>query len=374
MSTDAADEVAFVKEVAREATASNANFALFFYSGSLFKENSLAAAVSKYAPKLRHAGCSTAGEITPAGLQEGHALALLFPRDRFTAVSSMVERISSNGMEDISTSVMALRQRLADAAGPDRSKAFALCFIDGMSYAEEAVTAAIHWELDDIPLIGGSSGDDLKFQTTSLICDGHVADDAAIVVLIATDVPFHVFKTDNFIATESKLVVTASDPTHRIVHEFNAAPAAEEYANAVGLLANDLTPLSFASYPTVVRVGGEYFCRSIQKTNGDGSLSFFCAIDDGIVLSIARAVDMVESTEDALREVDEKLGGTDLVLGFDCVLRRLDAVNRQVVRGLSEVYRKNHVIGFGTYGEQYRSMHLNQTFTGIAFGHMPAAE
>jgi hypothetical protein len=25
-------------------------------------------------------------------------------------------------------------------------------------------------------------------------------------------------------------------------------------------------------------------------------------------------------------------------------------------------------VGFGTYGEQYRSMHLNQTFTGIAFG------
>ena len=27
-----------------------------------------------------------------------------------------------------------------------------------------------------------------------------------------------------------------------------------------------------------------------------------------------------------------------------------------------------HVLGFGTYGEQYQSMHLNQTLTGIAFG------
>ena len=58
-----------------------------------------------------------------------------------------------------------------------------------------------------------------------------------------------------------------------------------------------------------------------------------------------------------------------MVLAFDCVLRRLDARNRQVFRDMSELYRANNVIGFGTYGEQYRSMHLNQTLTGIAFGH-----
>jgi len=27
------------------------------------------------------------------------------------------------------------------------------------------------------------------------------------------------------------------------------------------------------------------------------------------------------------------------------------------------------VIGFATYGEQFNSMHVNQTFTGIAIGH-----
>ena len=69
-----------------------------------------------------------------------------------------------------------------------------------------------------------------------------------------------------------------------------------------------------------------------------------------------------------------RLGGIDVVLGFDCVLRRLDARNRQVFRDMSELYRANNVIGFGTYGEQYRSMHLNQTLTGIAFGQRQAAE
>ena len=123
-----------------------------------------------------------------------------------------------------------------------------------------------------------------------------------------------------------------------------------------------------------MRVGGEYYCRSIQKLNPDGSLSFFCAIDDGIVLSIAQPTGMVESTRSALQDVADKVGGIDVALGFDCVLRRVDARNRQVLREISDLYRMNNVIGFGTYGEQYRTMHLNQTLTGIAFGRRQAAE
>ena len=302
-------------------------------------------------------------------------LAMLFPSTLFSVVSTMVDDLSSSGMDRITGEVEALRRSLcAKTEGGQAGSTFALCFIDGLSYSEEAVTSAIHWGLDDIPLIGGSAGDDLKFETTRLISDGRVTSDSAIVILVATEIPFHVFKTDNFVPTEEKLVVTASNPDRRVVQEFNAANAAEEYAGSVGIDKKSLTPLSFASHPVVVKVGGEYYCRSIQKMNPDGSLSFYCAIDDGVVLSIAKPKDMVEATRAALQDVEALLGGIDMILGFDCVLRRLDARNRQVFRGISELYRENRVIGFGTYGEQYRSMHLNQTFIGIAFGQRQAAE
>lgn len=329
--------------------------------------------MNRHAPGLAHAACSTAGEITPDGFEEGQAIALLFPDHSFTVASTLIRDLSAAGIGEVTGEVQALRRVLRDKTTPS-ANVFALCFIDGMSYAEEAVTSALHWGLDDIPLIGGSAGDDLAFETTSLISNGTVSRDCAIVALIATPLPFHVFKSENFVPTDRKLVVTASDPDRRIVREFNAAPAADEFAAAIGIEAASLTPMSFASHPVVVRVGGEYYCRSIQKVNSDGSLSFFCAIDDGIVLTIAQPKGMVESTRQTLHQVGELLGGIDMVLGFDCVLRRLDARNRQVFREMSELYRKNKVIGFGTYGEQYRSMHLNQTFTGIAFGRRQAAE
>ncbi len=375
LTTDAADAGGFARDIAAESASIDAGFALIFFSQSLIDADALSRALQAHAPGLHYAGCSTAGEITPRGLEDGHMLAVLFPAARFCVASAMVDNVSSTGMDRITGEVEDLRRSLrARAEGRPAGNFFALSFIDGLSYAEEAVTSAIHWGLGDIPLIGGSAGDDLKFKTTRLISNGNVASDSAVIVLVATEIPFHVFKTDNFVPTEEKLVVTASQPEHRLVREFNAANAAEEYAASVGIDKKSLTPLSFASHPVVVKVGGEYYCRSIQKMNPDGSLSFFCAIDDGVVLSIAEPKSMVETTRAALVSVGERLGGIDMILGFDCVLRRLDAHNRQVLRGISELYREHRVIGFGTYGEQYRSMHLNQTFTGIAFGQRQAAE
>lgn len=375
LASDDPDADAFARAVALAAVEMDAGFSLIFFSQALMSAPDIAAALKVHCPDLQYAGCSTAGEITPGGMEEGHVMATLFPAHSFNAASVMIENVGSTGMAEITSEVERLRRSLRDEVGTALDgRVFALCFIDGLSYAEEATTSAIHWGLDDIPLIGGSAGDDLKFETTTLILNGFVATDCAIVMLITTDIPFEVFKTENFVPTSEKLVVTASDPDRRIVREFNAGRAADELAAAIGMAPGDLGPLSFASHPVVVRVGGEYYCRSIQKLNDDGSLTFFCAIDDGIVLTIAEAKGMVESTRKAFLRVADRLGGVEVILGFDCVLRKLDAQNRQVFREISELYQAHHVVGFGTYGEQYRSMHLNQTFTGIAFGHRLAAQ
>ncbi len=46
------------------------------------------------------------------------------------------------------------------------------------------------------------------------------------------------------------------------------------------------------------------------------------------------------------------LDGIDIVLGFECVLRRLDAENRQVMRQMEDLYKRYGLVGFHTYGEQ----------------------
>ena len=61
-----------------------------------------------------------------------------------------------------------------------------------------------------------------------------------------------------------------------------------------------------------------------------------------------------------------------LIANIDCVLRRLAAEWEQAAQPLSNLYRAKRVVGFNTYGEQSTSMHVNQTFTGVAIGRRQA--
>jgi hypothetical protein len=327
----------------------------------------LCAQLTALFPSVGISGCTTAGEILPEGMVDGGILAIAFPHDGFKIQSDVIVPLDGLRVESVGEIVRRLKANV-QAQPPLHEHVFAVMLVDGMSSSEETLVAAIHWAIDDIPLIGGSAGDGLAFKETALIFNGHVYRHAALLLMVETDTPFQVFKTSNFDPTPIKLVVTAADTTNRIVYELNAEPAAREYAAAIGLLPDDLGPFSFASYPLVVKVGGDYYCRSIRNMNPDGSLTFFCAIDEGLVFTVATPQDMVKSAEQTLGEVEASLGGIELVLGFDCILRRLDAENRQVGSQVDKLYQKYGIVGFHTYGEQYNAMHLNQTLTGIAFG------
>lgn len=330
----------------------------------------LATALAEAFPEVAVSGCSTAGGIGPDGLLESGVLLIAFPRDGFRIHTGVIEDVGTFSVERASEIVRGLKAQVGFNGGesPLAERVFGVLLVDGLSNAEEPLLAAVHWACGDMQLIGGSAGDGLSFDGTSLIHDGRLLGRAAILMMIESDFPFRIFKTSNFEPTDIKLVVTAADTETRTVHELNAEPAAREYASAIGLMLDDLGPFSFASYPLVVKVGGDYYCRSIRNMNADGSLSFFCAIDEGLVFTVARPEDMLSATARTLADLDRSLGGVDLVLGFDCVLRRLDAQNRQIRRKMEDLYRSYGVVGFHTYGEQLNAMHLNQTLTGVAFG------
>ena len=135
----------------------------------------------------------------------------------------------------------------------------------------------------------------------------------------------------------------------------------------IGLDRADLTPLVFAAHPLVVKAGGRHYVRAIQRVDEDG-LHFFCAIDEGIVLSMARSGDLQANLVSLFDGLRAELGEIEAVIGFDCVLRYIEMEQRQMLTDISRIMAQNHVVGFNTYGEQFGMMHVSQTFTGIALG------
>lgn len=248
------------------------------------------------------------------------------------------------------------------------NNSFALLLIDGMSVREERVAHALQYSLGKIPLLGGSAGDDQKYVKTYVYSDGRFSTDSAVLVLLQTSLPFKIFKSHHFVSTDERLVVTEADPVKRIVKEINGLPAAEEYARLIGVKARDLDSMCFATSPIVVKIGGTDYVRSIQKANADGSLTFYCAIEEGLVLRMAHGMDMVNSLEQTFDSIRREIGAPQLVLGCDCILRNLEATQNGLKQRISDIFRRNNTIGFSSYGEQFYGIHNNFTFTGCAIG------
>ena len=351
-------------EIAAALVGQNLAFVILFVSPG-YDLNVVAERAAADFPDVTVLGCTTAGEIGAGGYETGTIVCLGFGADDFAIRTRLIHPLDQFSLDD--GGAVAADLLVPDGFGEAAlwPSAIAMVICDGLSRQEDAIVAALAPALGAIPLIGGSAGDGLDFGQTLVLHDGRFHESAAVAALIRTRCRIEAFRLDNFVPTDRRMVVTGADPAERLVTEINAEPAAREYARIMGKDPDQLSPFIFAENPVVVRIGGEHFCRSIQQVENNGDLRFYSAIDEGLVLTAARSEDIVRHLDERLAELrqdDEPLA----VLGFDCVLRRLDVESSQRTREMSEVLVRHGVVGFNTYGEQYGGMHLNQTFTGAA--------
>lgn len=314
-------------------------------------------------------GCTTAGEIGPAGYQDRSLSGLSFPAGSCSAATGGLDQLESFDVaEGRAFSQRVLKELEACCPDAGAGNSFGFLLIDGLSQREEQVIHALQDGLGGIRMVGGSAGDDLQFKRCWVFHDGAFHTDSAALVLVSTRFPFRVLKSQHFVADGELLVVTEVDAARRLVREINGLPAVDEYARLVGVPAASLTPAQFAAFPVVVTIGGEDYVRSIQSANADGSLTLYCAIDEGVVLRVAHGHDLVGELEKLLSGLQGELGDTQAMLVCDCVLRNLEASRTGQKDAVSELLQRSNAVGFSTYGEQYCGVHINQTLIGVAIG------
>lgn len=310
-------------------------------------------------------GCTTAGEIAARGYTEGMIVAAALPGAHFRADTLLIADLSRIDSQRMIGDLIRARGVL-QRQSPDWGHEFAFLMVDGLSTMEDALASALATGLGSMPLFGGSAADGTRFLETVVFHGGQALHNAAVLALVRTEYPVRVFKFDHFQPTSTRMVVTRADPARRIVHEINAEPAAHEYARLLGKDPAQLTPFTFAAHPVVVRIGGTHHVRSIRQVEGNGDMIFYSAIDEGLVLTLAEPLDMVAHLA-AEFEGLARPAPPQAILACDCVLRRMEAQEKQLSGHLSDILRANRVTGFSTYGEQFNAMHVNQTITGVAF-------
>lgn len=354
-----------VAELAAQLLPAEPGFVLFFCSAE-YDRSALEQAFARHFAGVTLAGCTTAGEITPRGYDQGTICALAFSASHFQVALACIEDLAAFDLLQAQQLVDALLQNnLPQQNLQQPARSFVLTLLDGLSAQEEMVLLALEAALGNIAHFGGSAGDDNLLSATHIFANGRFYQGAAAVIMLHTTLPFEVFSTHHASALTDKLVVTAATSDMRTVQELNAEPAALAYAAAIGCAVTELNATVFAMHPLAVKIGKDYYVRSIQRVNPDGSLTFYCAVGLGAVLTTMQPQPILPDLQQRFADIEQRIGEPLITIGCDCVLRRLESAERHSLPQASAFFRAHRVFGFNTYGEHFQGVHLNQTFTGV---------
>ncbi|CAI3966468.1 nitric oxide-sensing protein NosP [Alteromonas macleodii] len=342
---------------------------LLFHTSTLFDLDTVAKEISARFPHVNIVGCTSAGEFNKNGYGTEKLLAVAFLKNEFSIATALVPNLGEVNFDEAHDIASGLRRALQGRERRyDTEQHFVISVLDGLTRHEEHFLETFATAFGNIPHLGGSAGDDLKLEATYVFYNGEFHRDAAVLLLVGTGKPFTVFSIDHINSPVSKLVVTHADPESRTVYEINGEPAAQYYASLLGMKAEDLTPDVFSMFPLAVMVGGKYFIRSIQKVDlATNAITFYCAVDIGIILTFVQLGDCIEALESKLDKLRAQLGEPEFVYACDCFLRRLEIQQGKNDLEIRRLQQRYNVAGFNAYGEHIHSVHLNQTFTGVYF-------
>jgi hypothetical protein len=318
---------------------------------------------------MRVIGAATGRIIGADGFEASGVSGFHLPTGRFAAADVVLEDVAGMGLPEVRAHVRELRLELARTAGPSLTHCFALLLVDAESRCEERLAAVLGMELNGVPLIGGSAGD-LYFNplghphgNTTLLHRNSPQRGAAILSLVASATPVIAYCHHHYIHSNKKFVITDADPARRLVREIDGRPALEVYAAACGFRKRPRGSLDFAPFPLMIRIGGQYYPRGMQRIYPDGSLEFACALEPGLVVALGKPGNMTARLDDLLTAMRAQIGSPELIIGVDCAARTAYMEREGLTLGIETLMRPHAVTGFASLGEQFNTIHANNSFT-----------
>lgn len=336
---------------------------MIFFVSSRFIPSIISQKVHEAFPVASVFGCTTAGEIVSGKMLKNSLVAMAF---NATAVNDVKIEVLENPENENSVK-KAFANFGAYFKTPmselDPEKYVGLVFVDGLIGVEEKVSERI-CDLTKVCFVGGTAGDDMKWESTYVFANGKSYANAALLAVLKPGVPFTFVKTQSFCDLGKKLIVTKANESKREVIEFNNKPAVKAYAELLGAAAEEAANL-FIHNPVGLVFEGLLLVRAPQQIKGN-SILFYCRVIEGMELSLLEASDIINDTRKALEKAKKDLGGISGIINIDCVLRTLELGQKQNIEEYGKLFTDIPTVGFNSYGEIYLGTH-NQTATMLVF-------
>ncbi len=311
-------------------------------------------------------GCSTAGEIVSGKMLKNSIVAMSLDKEVISDVKiEVLENISEDAEKSVEDAFNSFENKLGSKMSDLSPKEYVgIILIDGLSVVEEKVMDKIGVRTN-IMFIGGSAGDDCKFEKTFVYANGKSYPNSAVLVLLKPSNGFDYIKTQSFCPMKDIILkATKVNEASREILEFNEKPAAEVYSEVLGTTVDKVSD-KFMHNPVGLLVGDDIFVRSPQQIK-ENSMVFYCAVGEGMELALLEATDIIKDTKEAVDNKKNELGNISGIINFNCILRTLELEQKDLTGAYGELFTDIPTIGFSTYGEEFIG-HINQTATMLIF-------
>jgi hypothetical protein len=343
---------------------------LIYFASSNFDQVKLSQQMKIAFPDADVFGCSSAGELIGGNVLRNSVVAMVL--SPAIIEDCKLEIINNSRVKSgIKKAFFSFEHHFGEKMSALAfDKYVGIVLMDGLSLAEEKIMEEIG-VLTNVNFIGGSAGDDLKFEQTTVSANGATYSNSSVLALLKCKKRFDFIKTQSFRPLPQKMTATKVEADKRKVIEFDDQAAVEVYANALGInkkKAADyfmMNPLGLVVDEKV----NDIYVRSPQKIQEDG-IVFYCNIPEGMEVSLLESTDIIADTQKALANKIGELQGISGIINFNCILRTLELERKKQTEAYGELFREMPMIGFSTYGEAFLG-HMNQTATMLVFGNSP---
>lgn len=356
-----------VSDIKNKLNCCNAKLLIFFAS-SYFDQEKLSNLMQQAFKDCIVVGCSTSGEQVDGKLLKNSVVAMALSSNiisdaKVEVIEHMKESLS------VENAFVSFEKHFNESSySMDITKYVGMVLIDGLSMKEEKIMDLIG-NRTNVFFVGGSAGDDQKFNITYVSANGQAYTNSAVLIMLKLNdkVQFNIIKTQSFKALDKILIASKVDEEKREVIEFNNRPALLEYANAVGASSIKYASKYFMTNPVGLLVGDndDVFVRSPQQAKGT-SILFYCNILKDMEVKLLQSTDIIEDTKKAIEDNINEFGKIDGIINFDCIWRKRELEEKNQGKLYGEIFKDIPTIGFTTYGEEFIG-HMNQTSTMLVF-------